>query len=1124
MALANVAVLMVQWGHKVLVVDWDLEAPGLDRYFDHLPPSSAMRPGESAGIVEIAHAIGEDQELGWKDSVVTFAIPGARQNLDFLPAGRKDSEYARRLQQLDWEELFRRHDFGNHLENIRNEWLRIYDYILIDSRTGISDIGGICTIYLPDILVAMFTSNHQSVEGVAEVVDRARNARSSLPVDRGALVCVPVPSRDESRTEYEQSQEWRRVYERLLGQFYADFLPRDISAADALDLLRVPSVPYWSFGEKLPVLTESPSDPSGITYYYTILARLLTTELSWHDSTPLRSSAARDLAKGRDVQIESVRSARDEPRNPVRSGQEQQAHFVGRAEHLGRILSGDSTDRTPGLDAAFFDVEGIPGIGKTSLLDKLARTVKEEHSAAGEQEIIQIRIDCGDFPARGRAPSSDATAEFRQFRALLRGALESLPDDDDISNVLNYLTLNHLTEQSTRPRPGFEGSGQTWTPSDPVQVMNAADDLRDLAARAVNRLAQSLAARRARLLILVDDFHLVAGRPLGQWVMEWLNGIKGADVVVTHRQFRDPTMPPRAVQLPLGNLEFADVRAYLESYLGVGPDVEGMVEPVWNFTAGHPQALALVTDLIKESGSPENAVGLIRQLGALQGGMPARLRALVDRVFDAIGDEELRDALFTLCVTHHFDAPLLERLLGVDERRAQTLIDRLGNYSFVESGTADRSFLSIGDFVRYFGESYLSLARRQAIHIQAADYYHSLIVAMTAEDETSHESWSRYAQRDFQTLERDWLYHTSRLTGPNRQKARIGLTRIFLDAFWFWGCYVPFSFCEEILADWADATSNDAEDRSWGTALRTLYDRYPKGWRKSDAPREQWTEVRRALRYIWVRGDFGQDQLEEPEMRHMRGILDFFLADAARFVDPGDREADARLNDAAQQFAANDDEWGVAWIGYARADLAISRGQADLAMSLARESAERYQDLDDQELLANLHRVCGDAQWLRGEPGAALDAYARAVLHAYRLQVESNPDDYTDTFQREMIDRSVERLTSWHADERDAGHMVLRAACARIHAFFGPYWRATGTEPAADVGFHVVRALDEGRDGDVAGLLFPAGPTIADLNRPGSEYELIGTDVAYQMVHELAQPPGSPLPPTDSTSQVGRGK
>ena len=310
MALANVAVLMAQWGFRVLAVDWDLEAPGLDRYFQDLRPAGAKLTHDGDGIVELARAASEDRELDWRDSVVTFSVPGATNGLEYISAGRADSGYVERLQKLDWEGLFRDHNFGARLEAIRNDWPRTYDHVLIDSRTGITDIGGICTIYLPDTLVALFTANHQSVEGVADVIRRARRARSELPSDRGALTCVPVPARDESRNEYEQSVEWRARYETMLGSFYADFLPRDISASDALAVLRIPNVPYWSFGERLPVLTESPLDGNGITYYYTILAKLLASELSWPDSVPPYSSSSREEVESVTVPIVSVHSGR----------------------------------------------------------------------------------------------------------------------------------------------------------------------------------------------------------------------------------------------------------------------------------------------------------------------------------------------------------------------------------------------------------------------------------------------------------------------------------------------------------------------------------------------------------------------------------------------------------------------------------------------------------------------------------------------------------------------------------------------------------------------------------------------------------------------------------------------
>jgi hypothetical protein len=204
------------------------------------------------------------------------------------------------------------------------------------------------------------------------------------------------------------------------------------------------------------------------------------------------------------------------------------------------------------------------------------------------------------------------------------------------------------------------------------------------------------------------------------------------------------------------------------------------------------------------------------------------------------------------------------------------------------------------------------------------------------------------------------------------------------------------------------------------------------------------------LRDLMNRGRFREAQVHDHEMRHICGILDLYLADAESHTDPHSKEADELLDDAAEQFAATDDEWLTAWTEFYRADLAVTRCQPGLAISLAQASAGRHFDLDDDELIANLHRVCADAHWLGREPGKALDAHARAVPHAYRFQVKDVQDDYTEAFQREMIDRAVERLVAWHDDAEDRQHAELRLACGRIRAFFAPYWRETGASPVAD--------------------------------------------------------------------------
>ena len=279
-----------------------------------------------------------------------------------------------------------------------------------------------------------------------------------------------------------------------------------------------------------------------------------------------------------------------------------------------------------------------------------------------------------------------------------------------------------------------------------------------------------------------------------------------------------------------------------------------------------------------------------------------------------------------------------------------------------------------------------------------------------------------------------------------------------------------------------------------------------------------WDDILETLLLIRRYGGFDGAQPEDRQLRHVRAIIDCYLADAVRYADPADQEADERLDDAGELFKADDDEWNLAWVEYARADLAIMRKQAELAISLVTQSAQDHLDLDDDELLANLNRVWSDAQWMLGDHGAALDAAARAVAHAYRFQLTgATPDDYTAAFQKEMTDRAIKRLAELHADASDTDHAILRAAITRIHDFFAPYWRALRRDPMTSGSIDVIQALAEGCHGEVAEALFPAGPV--DLNQPGTQYAKTGNRFRDRMTSKLAQPPGTPLATGDGPAR-----
>ena len=53
---------------------------------------------------------------------------------------------------MDWDNFYERLGGGQFFDALRTDMKRHYDYVLIDSRTGLSDIADICTVQMPDVL------------------------------------------------------------------------------------------------------------------------------------------------------------------------------------------------------------------------------------------------------------------------------------------------------------------------------------------------------------------------------------------------------------------------------------------------------------------------------------------------------------------------------------------------------------------------------------------------------------------------------------------------------------------------------------------------------------------------------------------------------------------------------------------------------------------------------------------------------------------------------------------------------------------------------------------------------------------------------------------------------------
>lgn len=175
MAMVNIGVKLARNGRRVLLVDFDLEAPSLET-FNLLKPEPEK---ETLGIVDyITHYMENNQTPDISknyiyESVLTGDVKG---NLWVMPSGKQDNLYQTKLSQIDWQNLYKEKEGYLMMEDLKKQWERKYkpDYVFIDSRTGHSDIGGICTRQLPDAVVMLFFPNEQNLVGLEKIVPAIR--------------------------------------------------------------------------------------------------------------------------------------------------------------------------------------------------------------------------------------------------------------------------------------------------------------------------------------------------------------------------------------------------------------------------------------------------------------------------------------------------------------------------------------------------------------------------------------------------------------------------------------------------------------------------------------------------------------------------------------------------------------------------------------------------------------------------------------------------------------------------------------------------------------------------------------------------------------------------------------
>ena len=204
LALANMAKGFAELKLKVCILDFDLEAPGVHFKFPH----SEVKINK--GLVDYIYSF---LQTGTRDKNLeefVYKIPIQsidKFSVDLFPAGNPDDPgYWGKLAKINWHELFYSENATGPLfflelkERIKKELNP--DVLLIDSRTGITEIAGITLSLLADEVVILSANNKESIDGSKRIIGSIlspKNAfRKSYPTLHFVLSRIPISNKNES--------------------------------------------------------------------------------------------------------------------------------------------------------------------------------------------------------------------------------------------------------------------------------------------------------------------------------------------------------------------------------------------------------------------------------------------------------------------------------------------------------------------------------------------------------------------------------------------------------------------------------------------------------------------------------------------------------------------------------------------------------------------------------------------------------------------------------------------------------------------------------------------------------------------------------------------------------------
>jgi len=245
MALANIGAWLYRQGRRVLLVDWDLEAPGLESFFLHSPSelnAIFAKPGlidliesyrqlwEQSDSIDLDEKVSQDRATSLTEKIgpirhlfqpladtpeqaISTRDPGLWLLHAGCRAGASDAFYRRSVHALDWGRFYDEYGGYSFIEWLRRELEKNVDFVLVDSRTGVTEMGGICTQHMADIVILMFAPNDSNLQGAKRIAELlAADKVKALRGSSRPLTVIPIPTRVDTQGATEHLNSFERKF------------------------------------------------------------------------------------------------------------------------------------------------------------------------------------------------------------------------------------------------------------------------------------------------------------------------------------------------------------------------------------------------------------------------------------------------------------------------------------------------------------------------------------------------------------------------------------------------------------------------------------------------------------------------------------------------------------------------------------------------------------------------------------------------------------------------------------------------------------------------------------------------------------------------------------------------